>query len=302
MAGEIIVPLDGSALASQALPYAAYLARRCQAGVLLVHAVAGPFAAESAAVTDQLAAVARDLRAQGVPVSVEVRHGPPVHATADLVRTRAAPLLVMATHGRSGTSPWVLGSTAERLLQACRVPALLLTPAALAGGTPDRLAGRVIVPVDGSELSRCIYPVVTCLARALGAPITLVRVVEPAAVWAVSGDGHPIPADNAALLPGIEASLRRGLAQRAREWQAEDLEVSAVVSRGDAASAIAAVAAAQHAGWLAMAGHGQGGLGGQSVGRTTKRVLQDTTLPVLLATWPHRGRYRIGAVAEQLPC
>ncbi|HET8629273.1 MAG TPA: universal stress protein, partial [Thermomicrobiales bacterium] len=217
MAGGILAPLDGSALAMQALPYAAYLARRCRAGLLLALVVGDrerPTADEAAA-RAQLAAAARRLRAAGLAATTAIGRGPPARSLARLLRARAPALLVLATHGRSGPSRWALGGVCEQVLRASPAPVLLLTPRALAAGAPERLGRRLVVPIDGSELGRGVYPVVQRLARQLGDGVTLVRAVEPAAVWAASeagsAAGGALPPD---LLPAIETNLRRGLERR----------------------------------------------------------------------------------------
>ncbi|HET8631287.1 MAG TPA: universal stress protein, partial [Thermomicrobiales bacterium] len=87
--------------------------------------------------------------------------------------------------------------------------------------------------------------------------------------------------------------------RRAAEWRAEGIDAAAVVARGDAATVVAAAATRAGAGWIAMAGHGQGGLGGLALGGTALRIVQTTALPILLVAAPPAGGFRIGADAAE---
>jgi nucleotide-binding universal stress UspA family protein len=65
-------------------------------------------------------------------VSLDVRIGDPAAGIAMAEIALAADLVVMATHGRTGTRRAVLGSVAGAVLTAGSVPVLLVTPAASA--------------------------------------------------------------------------------------------------------------------------------------------------------------------------
>jgi nucleotide-binding universal stress UspA family protein len=143
----VLVPLDGSPLAEQAVERAI----RCVADdgrlVLLraAEAHASPFRDPSEA---QVAAVSEAeaylegaaMRARGAganDVQTSVWYSPPVEAIVEAARCRKADLIVMSTHGRTGLGRLVLGSVAESVLRATTVPILLIHPAAPASVTDD---------------------------------------------------------------------------------------------------------------------------------------------------------------------
>lgn len=296
MGRGILVPLDGSALASRAAPYAQELAAACDAELVLAHMVAD---ATTTAQRDALASVAviRDACvARGLRAETVVEEALPTTGLPSVIARLDVALLVMSTHGQSGASRWAMGSVADQLVRRIRIPALLLTPAALDAGGAERLHRRVIVPVDGSELSRQIYPVVRTLAGRLGAPITLVQALETDAALR-STYGESFGPEPSALRGHIAARLLVGLRQRAREWSATGLTADAAVVPGRAATALRDLAAARDAGWLAMTAHGEGGHGGQALGSTALAILGETPLPVLLAGVPKEDPYRIGGSA-----
>ena len=141
---RIVVPLDGSDIAEQALATGEDLARATDATLHLVRIVEFPSTSytyvygamlESAALTTQLAdqiqlaeeylaEVARPIIAQGVAVSTEVRRG---IASQELIATmEPGDLFVIASHGRSGVARWFLGSVAEEITRHATVPVLLV--------------------------------------------------------------------------------------------------------------------------------------------------------------------------------
>ena len=114
----VLVPLDGSKLAEEALAHAIAFARE-GAMLVLVRAADGhatpltdPTIARIAAVQDAeiyLATVADRLRRVGVAdVETSVQYGGPVDGIADVARTRNVDLIVRSTHGRSGLGRLVL--------------------------------------------------------------------------------------------------------------------------------------------------------------------------------------------------
>lgn len=134
----VLVPLDGSSMAEEALGVAAGVLR-AGTTLLLVRAVEAhgspfkePTEAQVAAIQDAevyLAAVADRMHGMGVKdVATSVWYGPPVESIADAAHYRSADLIVMTTHGRSGLSRLLLGSVAEAVLRATTTPVLLLRP------------------------------------------------------------------------------------------------------------------------------------------------------------------------------
>lgn len=307
MAHGILVPIDGSTLAAAAIPYALALATRFEAPLTLAHVVdTATRGRETAAEARQrgwaeaearLAALRAEAAAHGPSVAVALEEGAPAPALLDIARAREASLIVMATHGRTGPSRWVLGSVAEHLLRLTHLPTLLLTPRALDAGEPYRLGQRVLVPIDGSAVSERILPIVTALAAVLQIPLTLAQVVDPVQIASL---GAADPTGSAAalwpdLLTSYEDQARAQLEDHAARLRAAGLDVEVVVEVGSTVGALSALATRAQAGWVAMASHGRGGLGGLVLGSTALAVLRHTLLPVLLAAAPTADQYRLGA-------
>jgi nucleotide-binding universal stress UspA family protein len=292
MANTVIVPLDGSALAAQALPYAEVLARATGATLTLAEGVAATpqpgetlGAAEDRACREgeeRLGALCAAIEARGLSADAEVALIAPATLLQDLAKELPAALIIMATHGRSGPSRWAMGSVAEKVMRRTHVPTLLLTPRALAAGDAERLRRRVVVPTDGSELSQRIFPAAKQLARQLGVPLTLVQGIDPVAFYAALGEA-PYTTNRPDLLEEIADGARQGLDAHATAWREEGLSVDVRVGIGRPLDIIEQAVTGEAAGWLAMASHGRGGLGGLVLGSTSLAVLRRATVPVLIA-------------------
>jgi len=189
---KLLVPLDGSALAEQALGQAAAIARQTGAtiDVVTVHQ-SGAFDGygdepanleQWAQEHEYLESVASDLAAGA---SIAVTHSMLTGDPAPMICRRAsdceADLIVMTSHGRTGFNRLWFGSVADGVVQCSSIPVLMLRP--LAGdarrGAAQPLFERVVVPLDGSATAQQILAPVIALARCSGARVTLLGVVQP---------------------------------------------------------------------------------------------------------------------------
>ena len=135
----VVVPLDQSALAEQALARALTALGPADLHLHLLHVLEPPPGAEhvspdqmarlAPAMKRDLETIAQPLRTQGYRVTTEVRAGRPADEIAQAAIEQGAQLIAMATHGEHGVNPVLLGSVADRLLQTAPVPLLLVRPA-----------------------------------------------------------------------------------------------------------------------------------------------------------------------------
>jgi nucleotide-binding universal stress UspA family protein len=139
---ELVVCLDGSALAETSLPYAEALARALGAKMTLARAprpVAAygpslggyPGAVELADAADaeveaHLSTVARRLEAGGMEVRWRTISGTPAAGIIDYAAQSPHAMVVMTSHGRSGFSRWLLGSVTEEVAESGRLPVLVI--------------------------------------------------------------------------------------------------------------------------------------------------------------------------------
>lgn len=134
---RILVPLDFSKSSSKALHYAISLARQFGAEIDLVHVMTVPvyFEGPAIAVTadyekSRNAAAGKQMeewRAEvphEITVRTELRTGSPYHEIILAADETNTDLIIMGTHGRSGVSHMLIGSTAERVVRQAPCPVL----------------------------------------------------------------------------------------------------------------------------------------------------------------------------------
>ena len=138
---RILVPLDGSKLAEQALPHAASHAAQFGAEITLLM-VLGPLlpetglagrkvvrsaeAASARLAQSYLDNVASGLREQGLPIETQTVEGKPYVEIIRFAEEKESDLIVMSTRGHSGLSRWLLGSVTDRVVRGATVPLLLV--------------------------------------------------------------------------------------------------------------------------------------------------------------------------------
>ena len=137
---HVLVPLDFSTYAEQALDYAIALAQKLQARVTLLHVIQPPAVVKveggiwpsSTFLQDLEAAVTRDMEgylarvtAAGLAGEIAVVHGVPFQEILDTAKARQVDLIIMGTHGRTGLSHVLLGSVAEKVVRLAPCPVLV---------------------------------------------------------------------------------------------------------------------------------------------------------------------------------
>lgn len=129
----VVVPLDGSSLAEQALPHAKAICSTLGVGVHLIRAVTQsvfPFlgpedevamhdlqADRVKAAGEYLGRVRDDLAAGGLAVQTAVLHGQPAANIVTYATGLGESLICMTSHGRTGLGRVLLGSVADKVLQ-----------------------------------------------------------------------------------------------------------------------------------------------------------------------------------------
>ena len=262
----VLFPTDDSATAEGARPVAEQLAARHGATLHVLRVEVVPPAGDLR--FDPVGDASRE--SDGVVQAV--RRFP----TADgAIRAYAeevdADIVVMGTHGRSGPTRLVLGSTAEGVLRTAPCPVLTVGPRAVV-----EAAGPVLVPVAFDAMSDAALDVGVAMAEAWGTRVVAVHVVEPVTIpspYAIAFD----PMTHPEVLERIERTLWRWVAGHA----GAGVPVAQELRRGEASHEIAAAAAAHGAALIVQASHGRRGLGRWLLGSVAEGVVRDAPCPVL---------------------
>lgn len=134
---RIVLPVDGSATAEAAARFAEDIARS-EGEVVMVLGVVVPIPqgsdeAESVTaairefMTEQVATEAGRIRAAGIPAEeIVVEADSPHEGILKVAEDRAADVIVMGTHGRTGLVRAVIGSVADKVVRHSTVPVVLV--------------------------------------------------------------------------------------------------------------------------------------------------------------------------------
>jgi nucleotide-binding universal stress UspA family protein len=295
---SLLLPLDGSALAEHALPWALSIARRAGATlhVALVHVSAPVLYADSLPLGDvwdtkhlhqeraYLDGVVRRLAAaSAVPVTATLLEGPVVADTLSGQATATgADLVVLTSHGRGPLSRFWLGSVADEMMRRAAPPLLLVRPREAAPDfTAEPVLRHLLIPLDGSALAEQVLEPAVALGRLMQADYALVRSYGPR----VSPGLDPL---TYALLAGgsgerQEAEARAYLDRVAEQLKNQGLEVRTHVVFGQhPASAILDTAQRLAVDGIALATHGRRGLPRLLLGSVADKVLRGASVPVLV--------------------
>jgi nucleotide-binding universal stress UspA family protein len=214
---RILVPLDGSEFAEQALVHAGRMARAFSSRVFLLRILyeqkdaRGEHSAESvdwrlrkAEALRYLRSLVGDERLAGVAVETEVLDGRPADVIGQFIEHKDIRLLVLSAWGAGGASRLPYGGTAHKVLSNTCVPYLIVRAqsdqAARAG-----VYERVLVALDGSQPAEMALHVASALDRDGGMAMELLHLVsEP-----VMPRRRPLTAREQSLKDDVVACNRR---------------------------------------------------------------------------------------------
>lgn len=144
------------------------------------------------------------------------------------------------------------------------------------------MLNTILVPTDGSEESAKAIPIAAQIAKAQGAEIVLVRVVEPV-LWDYHATETPIPPDvYESLVRANEEQAQSDLARLQATLEAQSVRARRIALRGFPASALLDIEEREHPQLVVMATHGRTGLVRFALGSVADRLVREGSVPVLL--------------------
>jgi nucleotide-binding universal stress UspA family protein len=300
---HILVPLDGSELAEQALPVAAYIAHHTCGRIVLLECVVppielGPYIGreppllvqqaidtDTEMATDYLKRIIQENNLADTETEIKIEYGWPAHCILTVAEQQQSDLIVINSHGRSGLSRWILGSVAQKVIRYAPIPVLVLRDRHMSEALLNSEHSlRVLIPLDGSPASeRVLGPaleMLSSLATQRPGNLHLVHVVDRVSGEAKTPD---LTRQASAYLDSIEERLHAQLAQTGNVSIRKS-----VIAAFDVAGALLDTAETEtNAGGapcdiIMMSTHGRGGIQHWTLGSITERILHATKLPLLI--------------------
>jgi nucleotide-binding universal stress UspA family protein len=287
MYDRILVPTDGSDVASAAVDAAIVLAERFDADLHLLHVreVGEPPADREDEVTSELEQLGRDAadraaeraREAGLTATTAVVEGgqTPHRAILDYADDHDVDLLALGTHGRTGLDRWVLGSVAEQTVRESPIPVLTVH----ADTVLDDDIESILVPTDGSEGAEAAADHAIALAAATGAALHVVHAVDVGMITDGTAVGTALDALEEAGQTAVDRVVDRA--------EAADIStIQASVLTGRAYRAITDYADEADVDYVVMGTHGRTGMERVLLGSVTERVVRLSDVPVIAVGGP----------------
>ena len=291
MLRKILVPLDISNTAEIVLPYVAEIAIKTNSSIILTSVLESghknmkelcPKYLEN--LIDKLRSTATQYGSKNLSIMTEILSGNPANEIVDFAEASNVDLIVLSSHGDSGYGPWPLGSVTSKVITTTDRPVLIIRkPAEKHAIAQKHLIGRILVPLDGSELGEAAVSLVQTLGTSLNSEITLfhsVRFMEY---------NSSEPRSSAQEQKQWEAPWMAYLDSVANSFNQKGLKVNKVIIKGIPADNIVHYAGTNDIDLIAMSSHGSSGIMRWIFGSVTEKVIHAGDTPVLVVrrskTW-----------------
>ena len=299
---NILVPLDGSELAEKALEPANQIAmamaqygnepRPVRLTLLRVLSPMALLAADpylydemmrmsSDEAQAYLNQVASTMTANGVVIETKIVNGSSAEAIVQYAEGAGVDLIVMSSHGRTGSRRWVYGSVAEKVMHHAPCATAIIRAHVEVSMFENR---KILVPLDGSELAERALRPALALARAVNSNVYLLRVVAA---------GEPMAESMRPTGEQVEAALtatdleEKGVAEAYLQsvfsrFENTRLFFDVQTTSGDVADTIVTYADDNHVDLIVISSHGRSGLGRWLHGSVAEKVLRGATCATLI--------------------
>jgi nucleotide-binding universal stress UspA family protein len=295
MFDRILLPLDISEMPEIVVPYAEELAGKFASEIILYYVRAKDHKELKNLTMDYLDRVAetikqhiRNREKKEITITTKVAEGEPAQSICALVNNNKIDLIIMPSVNASGLKIGkILGSVSEHVCHTVPIPILLIKPQHAQLTTKLKLFNNILIPLDGSELSKLSLPVGEEVAAKLKIPIVLFEM-------AIMG----YPSANSSYMYGsdyvkindrdeqvIEYNYAKANELIAIERELREKRVSVdhrITSGIDAAKEIAQISKEVGIDLIVMSTHGRSGLDRWVMGSVAEKVLRYGETPVLL--------------------
>ncbi|MCX6006012.1 MAG: universal stress protein [Chloroflexi bacterium] len=299
MYSNLLVPLDGSALAECVISHVLALASSSKNVSITFLYVVQPLDAplvktiyKKKIETESRAAAQSYLKkicSRAVfkdNSSGKVLSGKPADIIVEYAAANNMDLIVMATHGRSGPGKWFYGSVAEKVVHSSKVPIWLVKAASCQMSYGHRKL-TVLAPLDGSKVAESVLPHVKELHKQLPhnkLDIVLMRVCEvfsPPITYpppmAMSWDEY-LDFEKARC----KEICRNYLLEVQKRLSKYGLKTRIEIPEGNPAEKLIGYANKSSVDLVVMSTHGRTGISKWAFGSIAEKVLKGANCPILL--------------------
>jgi nucleotide-binding universal stress UspA family protein len=302
---RILVPLDGSTCAEEALPVAAHIARASNATIVLVRIVPLNSIANIQKADSYLQYIAANEALSGMDIHTELLKGNLIDTLINYAKQQQISLIVMCHHSNTGVKRWIVSSVAQQMLRQNSIPLLIMRQGYTSFFQQTEVQHRpfsMLVTLDGSILAETVLLPATWISATLSAPLRgklhLLRIVQPTH-QIDSRAGNIVRRINDQAIDRAKTYLER-MEHLINQSELVPLHLditSAVAFETDVAHTIMRVAEYGETiddetvchGYdsVALATHGRRGLLGWVAGSVAEKLLGSIRVPLLIVSHPH---------------
>ena len=219
---RVIIPLDGSVYAEQALHHAMAIAKSFPAKLTLLRVIddagssdglradAVDFALERRQAEIYLDQLCAQYRSSAVPIQTQVAEGQPAEAITRYCATHEPDLIVMTRHGAGEAVDFAVGGTVQKVIANAACSVLLIDPQQ---APLDNRYRHILVLVDDSLDSEYVLALAGMIAQGQEASLQLLRVPEEPQLPA----GCPASSHSTGLIDDLRRLIRQHADHRLKE-------------------------------------------------------------------------------------
>jgi len=294
---HILLPLDGSSIAEEAIAHALLIARNSDAEIHLLHVQKSESHADEheqnidpvewrlrrAELKSYLGRLAEGIAGQDIPVTHSVIEGRPAEQIVEYCEDMNIDLIVFTAYGKGGLSRFDFGSTAQKVFSGSGRSFMIVRP----GETPpepEKMAyRRILISMDGTPRSEWVACQVASMMRGQEeVELVLQQVIaipEMPRRMPITKEEHATREKFVecnrraaqAYLEEVARQLENGIKARPRLLVAQDV-----------ADSICAAAADERADLIAISAHDWQSGAQRVTGTVCHTVMCNSTLPVLV--------------------
>lgn len=297
---RILLPLDGTSRAEEAIPLARKLASESGAQVYLLHVDTSPApAATNSAIARRFQEIATELRRAGVEAHVLSVNGQTPTTIAAVAEIHDIDLIVMAPEARGAFGMLRRPSVTAGVLAKSPTPTLIAPIYTEGASFPmlDSSSDMVIVPLDGSALAEQALPLAVNLAERYHCGLLLTRVIPPIQAVMAGPGVYPLPADMAAAeLTETQTYLHR---MKQQIQQSSKIPVEWVALSGIPATELLAFIETKPGSVVVMSTHGRSGFARFMLGSVALELARKTSAPLFIVPATSGSTSKGGAATAQ---
>ena len=289
MYDTILVPIDGSPEAENAIVRALDLAQTGDATIHVLHVI-GPSVPSIDVDSTQSEAWRQQSEKRGREATVKIQErakdlgldavrtvheGVPYQAILTYIDENDINLVVMGTRGRTGSDRVRLGSTTERVVTFADVPVMTVRTAedSVVPESDYQMYDHVVITTDGSDAAARAAQHSLSIAERYGADVHVLYVVD---TTTYGFEGAP-----GSLIGLLKQGGQNAVAEIATDARELNLPVRTGILRGVPYEEILGYASGVDADMIAMGTRGRTSETARFLGSTTARVLRRSDVPVL---------------------